>query len=441
MAIANTTIQIKKSTVSGNTPSTLANGEIAINTADGKLFYRTPSGSIGTISQAYSFATVNANSSLILATSSTDTLSIVPGNNIVVTANTTAKSITVSLANNVTLTGNITTGSGTGGNITGANNIFANTVNVSTSLVFPDGTIQYTSSNNKTQTYFQNTAPSSPNQNDLWLHRDTGVMYENFGNTTSPVWAEVGPTNVTANTIPGSLIASTANVSQINVSYAPATTMGAAIQVTAANTVGGTGYADVLKFTNTSGGATQANKTIRLTSIGELQVVNSAYLITSMSLSDAGDMTLAGNTTINGISPNYAPNRPAFRVYGANTSSALSTTQNGTGQLNYNNWALDYNQGGYLNYTGGTFTVPVSGLYQISLNCRNAGNASFSQLICYKNSSNVMIMIEFAGSSTMNHTGGSTIAKLAAGDTLIIKVGAGTVNFDANDNWSVAYLG
>jgi hypothetical protein len=94
MAIANTTIQIKKSTVSGNTPSTLANGEIAINTADGKLFYRTPSGSIGTISQASSFATVNANSSLILATSPTDTLSFTNGGGINVIGNTVTKTIT-----------------------------------------------------------------------------------------------------------------------------------------------------------------------------------------------------------------------------------------------------------------------------------------------------------------------------------------------------------
>ena len=354
MAIANTTIQIKKSTVSGNTPSTLANGEIAINTADGKLFYRTPSGSIGSISQAYSFATVNANSSLILATSSTDTLSIVPGNNIVVTANTTAKSITVSLANNVTLTGNITTGSGTGGNISGANNIFANTVNVSTSLVFPDGTIQYTSSNNKTQTYFQNTAPSSPNQNDLWLHRDTGVMYENFGNTTSPVWAEVGPTNIVSNTQPGSLVATTANVSQINVSYTPATTVGAGIQISAANTVGGTGYADAIRITNTSGGATYPNKTIRLNSTGALEVVDSNYGNTIFQLLDGGDITIKGNTTTNGIAAGYAPNRPAFCVRGNGGSVAATTT------LTNSNWTIEYNQGSYLNGSTGIFTAPVS---------------------------------------------------------------------------------
>ena len=44
--MANTTIEIKFSQVSGNTPSSLANGEISINTADGKFFYKSPSGVI-----------------------------------------------------------------------------------------------------------------------------------------------------------------------------------------------------------------------------------------------------------------------------------------------------------------------------------------------------------------------------------------------------------
>ena len=42
--MANTTLQIRHSTVAGNTPSSLANGEIAINSRDGILFYSTPSG-------------------------------------------------------------------------------------------------------------------------------------------------------------------------------------------------------------------------------------------------------------------------------------------------------------------------------------------------------------------------------------------------------------
>lgn len=44
--MANTTIQLKHSTITGNVPSSLANGEISINNRDGKFFYSTPSGSI-----------------------------------------------------------------------------------------------------------------------------------------------------------------------------------------------------------------------------------------------------------------------------------------------------------------------------------------------------------------------------------------------------------
>ena len=51
--MANTVIQLKFSTVASNVPSTLANGEIAINSADGKLYYRTPSGSITYLNATY----------------------------------------------------------------------------------------------------------------------------------------------------------------------------------------------------------------------------------------------------------------------------------------------------------------------------------------------------------------------------------------------------
>ena len=48
--MANTTIQIKHSTVAGNVPASLANGEISINSADGKIFYAKPNGAIFFIS-------------------------------------------------------------------------------------------------------------------------------------------------------------------------------------------------------------------------------------------------------------------------------------------------------------------------------------------------------------------------------------------------------
>ena len=44
--MANTVIQLKHSTETGNVPSSLANGEISINSRDGKFFYSTPAGSV-----------------------------------------------------------------------------------------------------------------------------------------------------------------------------------------------------------------------------------------------------------------------------------------------------------------------------------------------------------------------------------------------------------
>lgn len=97
--MANTILQVKKSGVTGNVPSSLNYGELALNYADGRLYYKNSSGAIVYISSSSSsigsFATVNANSSLILATSSTDTLTLVPGNNITISSNTSSKTITI----------------------------------------------------------------------------------------------------------------------------------------------------------------------------------------------------------------------------------------------------------------------------------------------------------------------------------------------------------
>ena len=46
--MANTVIQLKHSTLTGNVPSSLANGEISINSRDGKFFYSTPAGVVTT---------------------------------------------------------------------------------------------------------------------------------------------------------------------------------------------------------------------------------------------------------------------------------------------------------------------------------------------------------------------------------------------------------
>jgi hypothetical protein len=103
--MANTNIQLKKSGATGNVPPSLAYGELALNYADGRLYYKNASGTITYIqsgTSANSFATINSNSSLILATSATDTLSFVAGNNISISTDTINKTITI----NSTATGN-----------------------------------------------------------------------------------------------------------------------------------------------------------------------------------------------------------------------------------------------------------------------------------------------------------------------------------------------
>jgi len=151
------------------------------------------------------------------------------------------------------------------------------------------------------------------------------------------------------------------------------------------------------------------------------------------------NLTVNGNLTVTGTT--ITPNTIAFRVYGNGTTNNLTTTQNGDGTLNSNNFAVDFQQGSDLNTTTGVFTASVAGLYQVNLIGRNSGYAGgISQITVYKNST-VVVMVEWAASSTMNHAGGSTVVKLAVGDTLKMKVAAGQINFDFNDSWSVAYIG
>ena len=80
--MANTTIAIKKSATGSAVPSSLAFGELAINYADGKLYYKNVNSSIVEFSPSInSFGIVNANSTLVIAGGPGAILTFISGNN------------------------------------------------------------------------------------------------------------------------------------------------------------------------------------------------------------------------------------------------------------------------------------------------------------------------------------------------------------------------
>lgn len=89
----------------------------------------------------------------------------------------------------------------------------------------------------------------------------------------------------------------TTDSNAVTVTYNPTTTSGAAIVTTGKDTQGGTGYFDFLKVTNTTSGATNPNKSFRVTSTGTIEIINSAYGATIFALSDAGRVTVEGVTS------------------------------------------------------------------------------------------------------------------------------------------------
>jgi len=144
--MANTVIAIRSSGVTGNTPSlgVLANGELSLNFADGILYYKSSSNTLGSIrttavsglttevqfNDAGSFG-ANANFTFNKSIATLNVKNINVSTNLV-TANLTATSIT--------------TGTGVGGIIAGANVIYSNVfvANSGGYIQFADGSKQYT---------------------------------------------------------------------------------------------------------------------------------------------------------------------------------------------------------------------------------------------------------------------------------------------------------
>lgn len=144
--MANTVIAIRSSGVTGNTPSLgiLANGELSLNFADGVLYYKTSSNTLGSIrtTQPAGLTTeVQFNDAGVFGANANFTF-----NKTIATLNVKNINVSTNLVTaNLTAT-SITTGTGVGGIIAGANVIYSNTfvANSGGYIQFADGSKQYT---------------------------------------------------------------------------------------------------------------------------------------------------------------------------------------------------------------------------------------------------------------------------------------------------------
>jgi hypothetical protein len=79
-----------------------------------------------------------------------------------------------------------------------------------------------------------------------------------------------------------------------SITYTPGTATGYALTITGKDTIGGTGYFDFFKTTNTTSGVTNGSKSFRINSTGTLEVLNSAYSAVITSLDNSGNLVTAG---------------------------------------------------------------------------------------------------------------------------------------------------
>jgi hypothetical protein len=230
--MANTVIAVRSSGTAAATPSlgVIANGEIALNFADGIIYYKTSSNTLGSIrtTQPAGLTTeVQYNDAGSFGSNSNftfnKTILTLNVKNINVSTNLVTTNLT---ATNLTTT-YLTTGSGVGGIIAGANVVYSNTFIANTGGITTAGN-------------------SSLN----------GIVTVSY--------------------------------------IAGAGNQNAAVEMVGANTKGGIGYFDFISANNRSAGTTNPSKYFRIDSNGKFQIINSAYTQNIFDLNDSGYLVLAG---------------------------------------------------------------------------------------------------------------------------------------------------
>lgn len=427
-------VQLKRSALSGKVPGTgsLNLGELAINTYDGKIYFRR-SGSTDTVQEVITTNVVNTGSIFLsgaITASIAATNGVVSGSSqiIGVLSSLNRYTASVSTASLATTGSNTFVGAQTFNNditVLGAVNARQFNINViSSSVIYQSGSTKF----GDTSDDIMQVTGSVQITGSLYLN---GTALGGTSTSTAASGTFVFPENFDYTVYDtGSFLDFNTQSLAYTLNFNTATSTGSPIQF-----IGALSHID--DKTKIYPTATSIDTIVSDVYVGSVST-QSFYTnlpITASGLNISGSSIITGSIRISSGSITM-PNRPAFRVVGnASTERVAPLTLSGSIVT------VDYNEGNYFSTTNGKFTAPIAGLYQVYYNGRVGGTNSMMQVIIYKNSNISSLMWETAGNTGGSHFGVNTILKLAINDTLEAKVMVGSIQFDANDSWGVAYIG
>jgi len=161
---------------------------------------------------------------------------------------------------------------------------------------------------------------------------DTQILFNNAGTAA-------GSAALTFNNTTGTTTVSALTVGTIAQTYSGSTV---GFTINGRDTVGGTGFTNFLRVTNTTAGATNPTKTFRINQVGALGIVNNAYNSEIFSVTDGG----------------------ILQVGGGNSSATLNNSPTTNYLLFNNNGSSIYDDGNFhihTRNTGGSMWINTSG--------------------------------------------------------------------------------
>ena len=285
--MANTVIALKKSATPAAQPSALANGELAINFADGKLFYKHANGTILPFNTTggNAYGTVNANGTLIVAGTSSDVFSLVAGNNITISGDAVNDRIIIN---------------STGG---ASVNIGDNPPVTPTPV---SGDLWWSSSQGTLLIYYNDGSSSQ------WVEAVSGSMYANVAeqiaiagfNKANNALANSTGTFSGNLTITGTL---TVGSNTVNITSNSISIGGINVEASIASSFDKANSANVLAFNTGTGANTFASATISgansavgtgANTVGSAAFSKANNALANSSTVFAGDLTITGNLTV-----------------------------------------------------------------------------------------------------------------------------------------------